>query len=138
MKKVILFTMLFLGTQQAIAESQSPFMTQDMQGLMQKMQGIQECMAKIDQSALNTMAEKSKQVHDKIVAQCDKGDKSGAEKTAMDFANEMKASPEVQQVQACAKDLPDMMQGHMQMLDVEGLQKQYADKDICTEIKNKK
>jgi mannitol-specific phosphotransferase system IIBC component len=112
-----------------------PFASEDVQALMQKMQGIQTCMQKIDEDALKTMGEEAKKTQEEIETLCDKGKSSQAQKSALEFANKIKNSPELKQVQECVKDMPDMMQGHMNINDMEEVKKKYEKKDICEAIK---
>jgi len=134
MKNICLTFILLISPQLLLAES--PFQAEGMQMLMKQMQGIQTCMENIDQSALEKLAGQAEQTHETISKLCEKGDVKGAEKTAMDFVSTLKATPEVKQVQECAKDIPEMMQGHIQMMDIEGMKKQYENKDICSAIKD--
>jgi hypothetical protein len=123
---------------QAPARSTNPMealQVQGMQAMMQNMQAIQNCMAGIDQSRLQAIAEQAQETQTQIQQLCEANKGSEARKVAMDFAKQLEKTPELNQMQNCLKDLPDMMKGHIPGTDMAQLQKDYEKEDICALMK---
>ena len=105
---LILTSMAFAQDMPKFDPSQMPSQA-DMQKMMQQAQKMQACMAEVDQAELQAMGERAKEVSMEIDGLCEKGDETGAIRTALEFSEEMQSNAAVQQARACAEDLPDMM-----------------------------
>ena len=117
-----------------LAEDGNPLQnmqTDAMQNMMGSMQKIQSCMAGIDQAELMALGKQAKTIQESIEKECQAGNAKRAQKTAIDFANTLKASKVATQAQNCLKDLPDMMKGHIPGTDISQLQSELEKKDIC-------
>jgi hypothetical protein len=108
---------------------------QGMQALMQNMQGIQNCMAGIDQSRLQAIAQQAQNTQTQVQQLCEANKGAEARKVALDFAKQLEKTPELNQMQNCLKDLPEMMKGHIPGTDMAQLQKDYEKEDICALVK---
>lgn len=133
--KMILSFVIFLSCTQVFADTANPLsamQTNGMQNMMQNMQAIQTCMAKIDQEQLMSLGKQASAVQEKVKKACESKDLSQAKKIALDFATTLKGSSLVKQAQDCLKDLPDMMKGHIPGADLNQLQNEFEKEDICS------
>lgn len=136
MKQLFLTGCIFLSTlATGISNAENPYIQQNMQGMMEKMQGMQNCMMELDQDALTALGKKAQQVESELSALCKQGNNTQARTKAMDFAQSLKNNPQVIQAQDCLKDMPDMMQGHVPFADLTRMEEDYQNKDICSMIK---
>lgn len=132
--KIFTLLLLIIPSFNILAETNNPFanmQTEGMQNMMSAMQSIQACMANIDQDQLMTLGQQAETVQAAIQKACEAAKPEQAQKMAMDFVGELKKSKAVNQAQACLKDLPDMMKGHLPGTDIQQLQSELEKKDIC-------
>lgn len=133
--KIFTLFLLMLSSFNLIAETSNPFanmQTEGMQNMMSTMQSIQTCMANIDQNQLMALGQQAKTVQTSIQKACEAAKPEQAQKIAMDFVGELKKSKVANQAQACLKDLPDMMKGHLPGSDIQQLQGELEKKEICS------
>lgn len=133
--KNFMLLLLVLSSFNLLAETTNPFagiQTEGMQTMMLNMQAIQNCMAKINQDELMAIGQQAKTVQENIQKECSAAKPNNAQKIAMDFVKELEKSSAVKQAQACLKDLPDMMKGHIPGADIQSLQSELENKDICS------
>ncbi len=110
-----------------VATAQPPVMSQqDMQKMMENARKMQECMSRIDQSAVEAMASKAQEVERQIKSLCQAGRRDQAQKRAIEFGREMAANKEMQKMQACGK----MMQGMMPQTNLPS-EKELKQRHIC-------
>ena len=86
---------------------------EQMQQMMENAGKMEDCMAKMDQKAMDTFAAKGEKAHAEIKKLCAAGKRDEAQKMAMDYGKEMAASKEMQAMQQCgmAKQMPMTGQG---------------------------
>jgi len=130
MKTVITLFLLLLPTS-LFAQNYGNISKGDMQNMMQVMQEVQQCMAKIDQSQLDELQVRSEKFKQKIDTLCSQGKRNKAQKQAMAFGKKMAADPALKQMRKCG----EMAQG---ALPIEGMvetydEKKYANKHVCDE-----
>lgn len=65
----------------------------DMQVMMQKMQEMQQCMAKIDQNELEALGEESEKFEQELNELCANGERDKAQKKAMAYSKQMMKKP---------------------------------------------
>lgn len=136
MKHFLILGSIFLSIlATGVSYAENPYMNENMQGMMEKMQGMQECMMKIDQDALTALGQEAQQVEGELKALCKQGKNKQARTKAMDFAQTLKNNQQVIQAQACLKDMPDMIQGHVPFADITSMEEEYKNKDICSMTK---
>jgi metal-dependent amidase/aminoacylase/carboxypeptidase family protein len=82
---------------------------EQMQQMMEGAGKMQDCMAKIDQKAMDEMAAKGEKVHAEIKQLCAAGKRDEAQKKAMEYGREMAASKDMQAMRKCG----DMAKGMM-------------------------
>jgi hypothetical protein len=132
--KILAIILFLLAPITASAQNQPSMNQGDMQTIMQQMQKMQKCMARIDQDQLNKLQELSEQANKDIEALCADGKRSKAQKKAITFAKEMASSPALKQMQKCG----EMMQGTMPGMPMPGMpdtfdQKDYSSSHVCDE-----
>lgn len=93
-------------TQSVQAQGMDPA---QMQLMMENAQKMQACMSDVDQSAMQAMARDAEAFQQEIKALCAAGKRDQAMSDAMAFAKRIKASPEMQKMQACRKYMEGMM-----------------------------
>lgn len=136
--KILLSTLAVSSFMFSQSSYSAPPSNVDMSAMMGKMQEMQACMSKIDQEKLKSLQKKAMGMHKKIQSLCDDGKTDEAQKTAMEFAIQMKDSPELTQMRDCTKDMPAMMKEHMMQPKVEEMNKEFSQKDICEAMQEKK
>lgn len=133
--KTLLFFILLSATSLSVGqEPKSPFdamQGKGMQEMMKHMQGIQVCMAGVNQAELQKIAGRAQSTQENIKALCAKGETAQAEKVAIAFAQELQTSKDAEQARKCLEDLPEMMKGHIQSADMAQLKDQFTKKNIC-------
>ncbi|PHR55627.1 MAG: hypothetical protein COA44_10285 [Arcobacter sp.] len=77
--------------------------TQDMEDMMQDMQKIQACMAKIDFNTLAGLQEKSFSVQKEVEDMCKNKQRDKAQERAIRFSNEVMSYPAIVQLKECSK-----------------------------------
>jgi len=75
----------------------------DMQLMMQKMQEMQQCMAKVDQGELQALEEKSEQFEQELKTLCANGERDKAQKKAMAYSMEMAKNPTLAELKKCGE-----------------------------------
>ena len=82
---------------------------EQMQAMMQQMQKMQQCMAKIDQSGMDRLAQRGKTMEAELQSLCDAGKRDEAKQTAIVYGKEIAESKEMQQLKKCGEVAPDLM-----------------------------
>jgi len=91
-------------TSSLLLSDQMPSMNgQNMELMMQDMQKMQSCMAKVNFDSLAGLQEKAFSVQKEIEQMCKQGQRDKAQQTAISFSNEVMAFPAVVQLKACSK-----------------------------------
>ena len=103
----------------------------NMQNMMQVMQQVQECMAKIDEAQLNKLQKRSEQFKRELDSLCAKGKRDQAQEKAMAFGREISSDKTMKQMQKCGK----IAQGALPMNDMVKSydEKEYANRHVCDE-----
>lgn len=101
----------------------------DMQNMMQVMQQVQECMAKIDENQMEQLQVQSEKFGKEIESLCAEGKRDKAQKQAMTFAKEVASSPVMKQMRECG----EMAQGAVPMMEGIGVydEKKYEETHVC-------
>ena len=114
---LITLSMLVLCTSLAWSAQPGEMTEEQMQQMMEGAQKMQECMAKIDQSAMDALAAKGEKMHAEIKKLCAAGKRDDAQKKAIAYGKEMSSSREMKAMQKCGDMAKQMMQ-QMPMGDV--------------------
>lgn len=100
---VVMIT-FFVSTAQA-----QGFNEADMQNLMQVMQKMQECMAKVDQQELERLEEEGNKMEAELKALCEQGKRDKAQKKAIAFSKKIMKNPALIQMKECGELTKGMM-----------------------------
>lgn len=82
---------------------------EEMQQMMQQGAAAQKCFADIDQSAMQQLDAKGRQMEAEIKALCAEGKRDEAMSAAMKYGGEIRDDPQLQAIRKCS----EMMQGMM-------------------------
>ena len=75
----------------------------DMGGMMQMMQEMQQCMAKVDQSELETLEQESEKIGNEIETLCQQGKRKKAQKKAIAYGKKVMKNPAMVQMEKCGE-----------------------------------
>lgn len=81
----------------------------DMGKLMQLVQEMQLCMAKIDPAEMAAFEEESSKVSDELEALCDQGKRDKAQKKALAYGKKVMKSSAIMQMQKCSEITKGLM-----------------------------
>ncbi len=105
--KKILFSVLFVMfacVTSAQGQSRGQGMGEaDMQNLMQMMQKMQECMAKVDQQELERLGAEADTMEAELKELCAEGKRDKAQKTAIAYSKKIMNNPALKQMQECGE-----------------------------------
>jgi predicted transcriptional regulator len=134
MKKVAI-TLLCLTPIISFAQNPMGMSEADMQNMMQKMQGAQACMEKIDRSELDALEKKAKKFQAEMKSLCASGKRDAAQEKAMVYMKEIVNSSAVKETMRCGKmmegAMQGMMQGMMQNTPLMNQEKDYSSQHVC-------
>lgn len=120
-KKFIAAVFIFLSGVITLMQSAAAGMTEEqMQQMMESAQKMQECMARIDQSAMDKLSVQSEKMQAEIEALCTAGKRDAAEDKAMKYGKEIAGSKVMQQMKKCGEMGQQMMQQMPMMPGAEG------------------
>ncbi len=101
MKSIVIILCLLFPV---IASAQNQgFNMGNMQQMMQLMQKMQQCMAKIDQTELETLQQQSQKISVELDALCKKGERNKAQTKALAYSKKMMKNPALMQVKKCGE-----------------------------------
>ncbi len=75
----------------------------NMGNMQQMMQLMQQCMAKIDQTELETLQQQSEKMSKELDTLCKKGERNKAQKKALAYGKKMMQNPALVQVKKCGE-----------------------------------
>jgi len=104
---------------------------EQMQQMMEQAQKMQECMAKIDQTAMEALAAKAEKMHKDMKALCAAGKRDRAQSVAISYGKEVSATKEMKAMVKCSEMATGMMQ---QMPMMQNLDKDYEKHHVCDGI----
>ena len=81
----------------------------DMQRMMQGMNAMQECMARVDMAAMERLGEEGKRMEAEISALCQAGKRDVAQDKAMAFGMKIAKDPDMQVMAECSKQMQGML-----------------------------
>ncbi|OGT74842.1 MAG: hypothetical protein A2W76_00100 [Gammaproteobacteria bacterium RIFCSPLOWO2_12_47_11] len=108
-KSVFIFLFCTSLIQPALADNAG--MTEEqMQQMMQNAEKMQECFARMDQSAMQSLNAKGEKMRAEVEALCAAGKRDEAQSTAMNYGKEIAKSKEMQEMKKCGEMAQEMMQ----------------------------
>ena len=106
----IFMVLLFVSSIGVARTDNSGISDEQMQQMMQGAQKMQECMANIDQAALQKLTEKSQEMQKELQALCSAGKRDEAQNRAIEYGKEIENSNEMQEMKKCGEMAQQMMQ----------------------------
>ncbi len=82
---------------------------EQIQKMMQQVQGLQTCMQNIDQSEMQAFEQRAKQMEAETQALCVNGKRDEAMRNAMTFGKEMSGNKAIQEMAKCGEGMKNMM-----------------------------
>ncbi len=101
MKMIIM--VLFLMFPITVSAQNQGMSGNNMEKMMQLMQEMQQCMAKVDQAALEAFEKESQKISDELEILCSKGDRKKAQKKATAYGKKVMNNPAIKQMQKCGE-----------------------------------
>ena len=92
-----------------------------MRQMMQDAQKMQECLADIDQSAMEALAARGKKMEAEVKTLCKAGKRDQAQDRAMAYGREVNASKEMQAVKKCGNMAQQMMKNSPWISNEDGM-----------------
>ena len=124
--KIVTIVLFLLAPVMAAAQDMSEA---EMQNMMQLMQKMQECMAKVDQSELESLAQRSEEFEGELKALCDQGKKAEAQKMAIAYGKEMMKNESLKKMRKCA----EITKGLVPESSIPSMEEKYdySARDVC-------
>ena len=121
MRTLAILATISLLTSTALAQQPPAGMSQaDMQRMMQGMQAMQQCMAKVDTAKMERLGQEGEKVQAEVESLCKAGKRDAAQARAMEFGMRVAKDPDMQAMQECSKPMQGMMpQQMMPYTDIE-------------------
>ena len=126
MKIFTLFLLLLLPLV-SFAQNYPGMSEADMEKMMQQMQKMESCMKDVDQSKLQALEKRSRQVETEVKSLCASGKRDEAQKKAIAFGKEVVNSPTMKTMRKCG----EMMKDVMPKLSFTGLENDINNRHIC-------
>lgn len=108
MKQAVVFFILLLPIS-VFAENMDVMTDEQMQQMMQQAQGLQTCMQNIDQSGMQAIEQRAKQMQAETQALCADGKRDEAMQKAMTFGKDVSNSKTMQEMKKCGEGMKNMM-----------------------------
>ena len=99
MTKILLLSVLWIPM--ALFAQDEQMSEEQMQQMMENAGKMQDCMAHMDQQAMDAFAAKGEKVNAEIKKLCAAGKRDEAQKMAVDYGKEMASSKEMRAMQQC-------------------------------------
>ena len=94
----------------AAAQNQNPNMQgMDMGKLMQAMEEMQQCMAKVDQEELRKLEAEGEEMERELRKLCEQGNRDKAQKEAIKYSKKMMKNPALVQMKECTEITKGLM-----------------------------
>lgn len=82
----------------------------ELQRLMEQAQGLQACLARIDQSQLAALRERGETIAAELKSLCAAGQRDAAQARAVEYGREMAGSPLLESLGDCGEQVKSMME----------------------------
>jgi hypothetical protein len=87
-----------------VAAAQNPNMQNiDMEKMMQAVQEMQQCMAKVDQGELKKLEQETEEMEAEFRTLCEQGKRDKAQNEAIKFSKKLMTNPTLMQMKECAE-----------------------------------
>jgi hypothetical protein len=102
--KILIFIILLIPAA-TLAQNFQGMTEADMEKMMMGLEQMANCMENIDQTEIEALEKRSRQLDEEIQALCAQGKKDAAQQKAVSFGREMAANPTVRQLQECGTQM---------------------------------
>lgn len=103
------FTLLSVFALAAQAQNPAGMSDADMEKMMQGMQAMHECMANLDQAALEQFGKEGEQMNAEVKALCADGKRDEAQARAMEYGKKVANDPTMKAMAECGKKMQNAM-----------------------------
>ena len=114
---------------QSVQAGNAGMTEEQMQQLMQNVEKMQECFAKMDQAAMQSLTAKGEKMQAEVKTLCATGKRDKAQSKVIEYGKEIANSKEMQEMQKCGEMAQQMMQQMPKMPGGEG--SAYGDHHVC-------
>ena len=129
MRRFICLALLSLFASTTQAQNPSGMSQADMQRMMQGMQAMQQCMAKVDMEAMERLGDEGEKVQAEVKSLCKAGKRDVAQQRAMAFGMKAAKDPNMKMMGECGKQ----MQGMMPPMPYSNIE-QNGNRHVCDEM----
>lgn len=129
MLRLVQLALLCLFATTAQAQNPSGMSQADMQRMMQGMQAMQQCMAKVDMEAMERLGDEGEKVQAEVKSLCKAGKRDAAQQRAMAFGMKAAKDPNMKMMGECGKQ----MQGMMPPMPYSNIE-QNGNRHVCDEM----
>lgn len=109
MIRLTTFTLFSLVALAAQAQNPAGMSDADMEKMMQGMQAMHECMAGLDQTALEQFGKEGEQMNAEVKALCADGKRDEAQARAMEYGKKVANDPTMKAMAECGKKMQNAM-----------------------------
>lgn len=109
MNRLFAFAALSAIAVNASAQPPGGMSDADMQHMMQGMNAMQDCMARVDMAAMERLGEEGKQVETEVKSLCAAGKRDEAQDKAMAFGVKIAKDPDMRAMGECSRKMQGMM-----------------------------
>ncbi|MEH6543218.1 MAG: hypothetical protein V7721_04690 [Porticoccaceae bacterium] len=102
-------SILLLIPASALAQDFRNMSESDMAAMMQQVQQMQSCMAKVDQDELKALDKRSQQLSGEVKSLCADGSRDQAQEKALSYGKEIARNPAMKTMTECGEILKDVM-----------------------------
>lgn len=103
------FTLLSVFALAAQAQNPAGMSDADMEKMMQGMEPMHECMAKLDQAALEQFGKEGEQMNAEVKALCTEGKRDEAQAKALEYGKKIANDPTMKAMAECGKQMQSAM-----------------------------
>lgn len=109
LKMKLWMSILLLIPASALAQDFRNMSESDMAAMMQQVQQMQSCIAKVDQGELKALEKRSQQLSGEVKSLCADGSRDQAQAKALSFGKDVARSPAMKTMTECGEMLKDVM-----------------------------
>ena len=109
MTRLTTFTLLSLFAFAAHAQNPAGMSDADIGKMMEGMQAMHECMAKLDQAALEQFGKEGEQMNAEVKALCTEGKRDEAQAKAMEYGKKVADDPTMKAMAECGRQMQNAM-----------------------------
>jgi hypothetical protein len=125
MRRLVHLAALILLAPSVQAQSPGGMSEADMQRMMQGMQAMQQCMARVDMAKMERLGQEGEKVQAEVQSLCKTGKRDAAQERAMAFGMKVASDPDMRTMQECSRQMQGMTPP-MPYTDIEAQQNRHV------------